>query len=42
VRLKVADDEGCSAKFLYTGQTASCNGGRPAIALRRVTVRGHR
>lgn len=40
VRLTVTDNEGCSTKFLYTGQTASCNGGRPAIALRRITVRG--
>ncbi|HVS99899.1 MAG TPA: beta-propeller fold lactonase family protein [Solirubrobacterales bacterium] len=39
VRLMVTDDEGCSARRIYTGQTASCNGGRRAIAVRRVTVR---
>jgi 6-phosphogluconolactonase (cycloisomerase 2 family) len=39
VRVMVTDDEGCSARRIYTGQTASCNGGRRAIAVRRITVR---
>lgn len=39
VRLKVTDDEGCSARRIYTGQTASCNGSRRAIAVLRLTVR---
>jgi hypothetical protein len=39
VRVRVTDDEGCSALRIYTGQTVSCNGGRRAIAMRRVTVR---
>ena len=28
--LTVTDDEGCSASFVFTGQTASCNGGPAA------------
>jgi 6-phosphogluconolactonase (cycloisomerase 2 family) len=39
VTLKVTDDEGCSARSVYTGQTASCGGGPGAIATRNVTVR---
>jgi DNA-binding beta-propeller fold protein YncE len=39
VRVTVTDDEGCSTRRIYTGQTASCNGGRRAIAARWVTVR---
>ena len=39
VRLRVTDDERCSARFIYTGQTASCDGGPDAIAKRRVKVR---
>jgi hypothetical protein len=38
VRLRVIDDERCSASFIYTGATASCNGGPRAIATRRVRV----
>ena len=33
VTLTVTDDEGCSASVVYTGQTASCNGG-PAARFR--------
>lgn len=33
VTLTVTDDEGCSAAVVYTGQTASCNGG-PAARFR--------
>lgn len=29
-RLTVTDDGGCSTSFVFTGQTASCNGGSPA------------
>jgi hypothetical protein len=41
VRVKVTDEEGCSARRIYTGQTASCNGGRRAIAVRRVRIQAH-
>lgn len=39
VRLRVADDEGCSATRRYTGQTTLCNGSRAAVVTRRITVR---
>ena len=37
-KLRVTDDEGCSTKFVYTGQTASCNGSGVASVTRTVTV----
>ncbi len=36
--LTVTDNEGCSASFVYTGQTASCNGGPRARAEQVITV----
>lgn len=39
VRLVVNDNENCSARRIYTGQSALCNGGRQAIAKLRFTVR---
>jgi DNA-binding beta-propeller fold protein YncE len=36
--LTVTDDEGCSTRFVFTGQTASCNGGPSARAQRTITV----
>jgi YVTN family beta-propeller protein len=38
VTLTVTDNEGCSATFVFTGQTASCNGSAAAIAKRKVVV----
>jgi PKD repeat protein len=37
-RLTVTDDEGCSTAFVFTGQTASCNGSSRASAAGSVTV----
>jgi hypothetical protein len=39
IRLRVRDDEGCSARLLYTGQSAYCNGGPEAVASKRIRVR---
>jgi PKD domain/PASTA domain len=36
--LTVTDDQGCSTALLYTGQTASCDGGPTASAKASVTV----
>ncbi len=36
----VTDNEGCSTSVVFTGQTASCNGGPAATASRRVSVDG--
>jgi YVTN family beta-propeller protein len=36
--LTVTDDQGCSTTFVYTGQTALCNGGSSAVAARNVTI----
>ncbi len=36
--LTVTDNEGCSARFVYTGQTAYCNGGSAASVQQQVTV----
>ena len=38
VRLTVTDEAGCSMAFVFTGQTASCNGGPAATTTRTVTV----
>lgn len=38
VTLAVTDDEGCSTAFVFTGQTASCNGSPAARAQHQVTV----
>jgi DNA-binding beta-propeller fold protein YncE len=38
VTLRVTDDAGCSSVFLFTGQTAYCNGGPRAIATRQISV----
>jgi len=38
VKLTVSDDEGCSTAFLFTGQTASCNGSSVATQTRSVEV----
>jgi YVTN family beta-propeller protein len=38
VTLTVTDTEGCSASFVYTGQTASCNGSAAAVASSLITV----
>jgi DNA-binding beta-propeller fold protein YncE len=37
-RLTVADDIGCSTTFVFTGQTAYCNGGPAATTTRTFTV----
>jgi YVTN family beta-propeller protein len=37
-RLTVTDGEGCSTAFVFTGQTASCNGSSRASAAQSVTV----
>jgi hypothetical protein len=39
VTVTVTDDEGCSSRKTYTGQTTSCNGGPQAVAKRRIRVR---
>ena len=36
--LKLTDDEGCSTDFVFTGQTASCNGSALAEATQEVEV----
>ncbi len=36
--LKLTDDEGCSTEFVFTGQTASCNGSDVAEATQKVKV----
>lgn len=41
VRVNVVDDEGCSARMIYTGQTALCSGGR-STAKAKVRVRARR
>jgi YVTN family beta-propeller protein len=38
VTLTVTDDEGCSTAFVFTGQTASCNGSATARVAHEVTV----
>ena len=38
ITLALTDDEGCSTAFVFTGQTASCNGFGVATATRAVTV----
>lgn len=38
VTLTVTDNEGCSVAVVYTGQTASCNGGPAAVATKAITV----
>lgn len=38
VTLTVTDNEGCSNEFVFTGQTASCNGTAAAVASTTVTV----
>lgn len=38
VTLVVTDDEGCSSRLVYTGQTASCNGSSAAIATRLIVI----
>jgi YVTN family beta-propeller protein len=38
VTLTETDDQGCSARPIFTGQTMSCNGGTAAIATRTVVV----
>jgi YVTN family beta-propeller protein len=38
VTLTVTDDEGCSTAFVFTGQTASCNGSSVARVQHQVTV----
>jgi YVTN family beta-propeller protein len=38
VRLTVTDNEGCSTQFVYTGQTASCNGKPAASTSSQVSV----
>ena len=38
VRLVVRDQEGCSSQFIYTGQSAYCNGGRRAADKKRIRV----
>jgi YVTN family beta-propeller protein len=38
VTLTVTDNEGCSVSFVFTGQTASCNGSAAATKTKKVTV----
>jgi hypothetical protein len=38
VTVTVTDNEGCSTEFIYTGQTALCNGSSAATATRTITV----
>ncbi|WP_165975746.1 beta-propeller fold lactonase family protein [Actinomadura rubrisoli] len=38
VTLTVTDDEGCSTRLVFTGQTALCNGSPAATAHRTITV----
>jgi DNA-binding beta-propeller fold protein YncE len=38
VTLTVTDDGGCSTAFVFTGQTAACNGNAGAVTTRTVTV----
>ncbi len=38
VTLTVTDDAGCSTRFVYTGQSANCNGGSSAIHKKRIKV----
>jgi PKD domain len=39
VTVTVTDDEGCSKRQTYTGQTTSCNGGPQAVASKQVRIR---
>jgi 6-phosphogluconolactonase (cycloisomerase 2 family) len=39
IRLTVTDDEGCSARHVFTGQSVLCNGSSGAVAIRTLTVR---
>ncbi|MBV9680593.1 MAG: beta-propeller fold lactonase family protein, partial [Solirubrobacterales bacterium] len=38
VTLTVTDDAGCSTAFVFTGQTASCNGGSSAVETLQIAV----
>ena len=38
VSVTVTDNEGCSTAFIFTGQTASCNGGAKATSSQQVVV----
>lgn len=38
VSLRLTDDEGCSTAFVFTGQTAACNGSGVAATARTVSV----
>jgi YVTN family beta-propeller protein len=38
VKLTVTDNEGCSTQFVFTGQTASCNGKPAAATQSQITV----
>ncbi len=40
VTLTVTDNEGCSTRFVFSGQTASCNAGPRATSSRHVSVSG--
>lgn len=40
-RVTVTDDQGCSTRLIYTGQTASCNGGLSARKAVSVAVAAH-
>jgi PKD repeat protein len=39
--LEVTDNDGCSAKRIFTGQTVSCNGTPAALAAHTVLVARH-
>ena len=39
VTLTVTDDEGCSTTFVFTGQTAYCNGGPSAQTTRKLRIK---
>jgi YVTN family beta-propeller protein len=41
VTVKVVDQENCSDRFIFVGQTATCNGGRSAVSARMVDVSEH-
>ncbi|WP_209648779.1 PKD domain-containing protein [Kibdelosporangium banguiense] len=38
VTLTVTDDEGCSTKLVFTGQSASCNGSSVAVTHQEVVI----
>jgi len=39
VSVRLTDDDGCSKRYVSTGQTAYCNGGKRAVASKRIRIK---